>query len=589
MTKAIEIQGIPASYGVAMGEARVLFSWDAHIVERAIGEAEVAAEVARIDAAVEATLANLQVLRDSAGKSLGGPVAKIFDAQLMIAGDQEFLRRVKSEVAARLRNAEYVYSALVDEATEPLRRTNDTYMRQMLTDIEAVSKKVLGFLTNESSADANFPTNTIIVSKKLTPGEVLHFHECSVTGFVTVEGSPNSHMALIARSLSLPAVVGADKALNRIRNGTRIIVDGGLGKVFVEPDETLWEKYKKVRIASGGEAISKLAELSAFPPVTSDGHAVSLAANIELPGPRDRVLAERGAGVGLYRTEFIYLQSNHFPPEETQFETYDAIAAQYAPYPVVMRTFDLGSDKYVEELQPLVENNPALGWRGIRTSLDMPGIFRPQIRAILRASARRNVKILLPMITDAEEFSRARDFIDSVKRELQQEGRRFDENIEIGAMIEVPSAALTAPQMAACADFLSIGSNDLTQYTLAVDRDNTRVAGLYRMFHPAVVRLIDLTCQAARTKGKKVTVCGELAGDLRALPLLLGLGVETMSMNPTKIYQACLLVGVLSWREAQEFASRALEAQSADELERSVTDFHNEINARLIGARSEQA
>jgi len=568
----------------------VIYAWDAHIMERQISSAEVITEQGRVDWAVVKVTAELSRLRESAGKSMGGPAAKIFDAQLMIAGDQEFLRKVKEEIKSTERNAEFVYSSLVDQSTEPLRRSHDSYMRQMLLDIEAVSVKILGYLTGDNvHSETPFPPNTVIVARRLTPGETLSYHERGAVGIVTAEGSSTSHMALIARALGVPAVVGAEKILNQVRNGVRLIVDGGLGKVYIEPDDALWDKYKRQKRAGGREMIHKLAELPEFPPRTKDKHPVDLEANIELPGPRDKELSERGVGVGLYRTEFIYLQSNHFPPEEEQFETYDAIAAQYAPRHVVMRTFDLGSDKYVEELQPLHESNPALGWRGIRTSLDMPNIFRAQIRAILRASTRKNVKILLPMVTDFEEIVRARKFIRSMMAELRKEKRTFDSRIEIGAMVEVPASALAASTIVGVADFLSIGTNDLVQYTMAVDRDNHRVAGLYNMFHPAPLRLIAMTLDAARRAGKPVTICGEMAGELRALPLLVGMGAKALSMNPTKIYNASRLVSAFSLREAKDLMKKVLAAQTLKETEKLLNQFHARALARVKGVISERA
>ncbi len=590
MAKPSQIQGIPASPGVALGEARVVYSWDAFVAERSILPEEVPAEKLKVDLAIEKTIAELTRIRESAGKTLGSAASKIFDAQLMIAGDFEFLRKVKNGISKRLVNAESVYSSLLEESTATLRKARDPHMRQMLTDIEAVSKKALLHMTGDNlGQERRFPADTIVVAKKLTPAETLHYQELGVAGVVTSEGSAHSHMALIARAVYLPAVVAVDRAQNKIRNGVRLIVDGGLGKVFVAPDDALWESYKSRVSADAQTNIARLADLKHIPPVTTDGHTVELAANVELPGARDKILAEFGIGVGLYRTEFMYLQSNHFPDEDRQFEYYDTIAGQFAPHKVVMRTFDLGSDKYVEEFQPLQESNPALGWRGIRTSLGMPAIFKTQLRAILRASTRGNVQILLPMLTDIDEWRRAQRVIRRVMVELRNEGVEFDQSIPLGAMIEVPSAALTAECFAQQTSFLAVGTNDLAQYTLAVDRDNNRVADLYRMFHPANLKLIKLTIDAGKKFGKPVSICGEMASEPQAAPLLIGMGATSLSMAPGKLYGAAALISALSYQEMKELADKTLALATLKETEKILRQFYESAKEKAPEAFSEPA
>ena len=582
MARSANIQGIPASSGVAVGEARVVFEWDTLIRQRQIDESEVPGEIARVEQAVEKTIAELTRIRDSAGKALGGPAAKIFDAQLMIAGDFEFIRAVKDDIRTRRINAEAAYSQRVDQSTASLRRSKEPYMRQMLVDIEAVSKKVLAHMAGgDETEDYPLPPNTIVVAKKLTPAETLRLHERGVAAVVTAEGSAHSHMALIARSLYLPAVVGVERIQNKVRTGMSIIVDGGKGKVIIEPDEATLESYRKQMGSDGLSSIKKLSTLKRFPPRTRDGVEIRLAANIELPGPRDKALAERGVGVGLYRTEFIYLQSNHFPEEEEQFEYYDSIAAQYAPHTVVMRTFDLGSDKYVEELQPMVESNPALGWRGIRTSLGLPGIFKTQLRALLRASHRGNVRILLPMLSDISELLRAERAIKRVMVELRREEIPLDQHVQVGVMIEVPSAALTADCFAERAAFFAVGTNDLLQYTVAVDRDNNRVADLYRMLHPAALKLVKMTIDAGKKYGRDVSICGEMAGDAIALPLLIGMGVRSLSMDPAKLHRAARQIEALDLPEAEALARDVLSVRTLKDTERLAQEFHSALSARI--------
>lgn len=567
---------------------RVIYSFDTLIRRRSISEDEVTTEIRKVDEAVEKTIAELSGIRDSAGKSLGGPATKIFDAQLLIAGDFEFIKSVKDGISSRKLNAETVYSEMVDQSMAPLRKSEDPYMRQMMVDIEAVSKKVLAHLAGDNSEEAQpLPPNTIVIAKKLTPAETLRLKERGVAGVVTAEGGAHSHMALIARSLNLPAVVSVERIQNKVRNGARVIVDGSQGKVFIEPADAIWDSYKSKQSEDALSAITRLSELPEIPPKTTDGHTVELAANIELPGARDKALSGCGIGVGLYRTEFIYLQSNHFPGEEDQFEYYDAIAAQYAPQKVVMRTFDLGSDKFVEELQSLKEDNPALGWRGIRMSLGMPGIFKTQLRALLRASTRRNVRILLPMLSDISELIRAERAIKRVMVELRREKVAFDSDVEIGVMIETPSAALTAESFAERAAFLAIGTNDLLQYTMAVDRDNSRVAELYRALHPAGLELIQRTISAAKKHDRPVSICGEMASDAAAAPLLIGMGAGALSMDPGKLFDAAQIIAALSLTEMKDFAEQMLNAKTLKETEKLSAAFATEVKQKLAGATRE--
>ncbi|SYZ72994.1 putative Phosphoenolpyruvate-protein phosphotransferase [Candidatus Zixiibacteriota bacterium] len=568
------IKGIPASPGFSFGEARVIFKWEHPVQERVISEIDIPDEIARLDNAVEATLVELEQWRKSAGLKIGGPVAKIFDTQMMIASDREFLRKVKDEVKKSRRNVEYIYSLEVENTITPLRLSSDPYMQQMVFDIEAVSHRIISHLGGgQDHQDAQFPPNSIIVAPELSPGEVLSLYEHHASAIVTSGGNAISHMALIARSLLLPAVVGVPRAHIRIKSGDRLVIDGEKGTIIINPPEEEWEALHRNKVKLTTQHISRLQKLPVFPPRTSDGTAVDVAANIDLPGPVDDILSKHKVSVGLYRTEFLYLQSGHFPDEDKQFEVYDAVAARYFPQSVVIRTFDLGSDKYIAD-QQLHESNPALGWRGIRAALDMPKIFKDQLRAILRASTHKNVKILLPMVADISELRKASSLIKRAMVELRQRKIEFDRDIEIGVMIEVPSAAVAADLLAEKVSFFSIGSNDLTQYTLAADRDNERLARIFSPLHPAVLRLIKITLEAARKRNIPVTVCGEMSGDELAIPLLIGMGISQLSMNPSKLANACNVISKVKYGDAVALADEIMRMTTLKDIESRLFEYN---------------
>jgi len=535
-------KGLPISPGIAMGRTRVILPGEIKIAEVAIPASRVAAEIEALERAVAAAIGELQALRTTAGKKVAGPVAKIFDAQLMIAGDYEFLKQVKEQIAAQKRNAGFVYLSLVERTTVPLRHSRDLYMAQMALDIEAVSRKVLSHLEGTNQLlSANFQPDTILVGKLFTPGEVLAYRDRKAAGFIMGEGGRNSHMALIARSLMVPAVV-VEGIWTQACDDCRVVIDGSEGLIIANPTDTEWSEYQKRRKRQGPATVVRLKKLTQIPPRTRDGKPFAIAANLELPGPMDSILSEQQFPIGLYRTEFMYLQAGTFPDEETQYQHYAQIAETFADSKVMLRTFDIGSDKVATESRILHEDNPALGFRGIRPMLAMPELFKTQLRAMLRASQRGNLQIMLPMITDLSEFERARKLMAQVMLELRRERVPFDPDIQLGIMVEVPSAALMADSLAQKVDFMSIGTNDLTQYTLSADRSNGRVADLYSPYHPSVLHLIKLTVDACKRHGKPVSICGEVAGDQLALPLFMGMGVDQLSMSPVKIFDMCRLV-----------------------------------------------
>jgi phosphotransferase system enzyme I (PtsI) len=576
--KTIIIKGIPASPGIAFGEARVILRGAQSIEERIIPAAQIEQEIVRLDNAIDETLVELETWRKSAGQKIGGPVAKIFDTQVMIAADREFLRQVKEEIRASHKCADYVYSLLVESSLSPLRSSSDAYMRQMIVDIEAVSRRVITHLTGSHDKQAaKFPPDCIFVAQEFTPAEILGLYEGHAAGIVTTGGSAISHMALVARSLLLPTVVAAEQSHLKIKSGDRIIIDGDSGQVTINPTDEEWKELRKNKTKLTSQHIIRLQKLPNFPPKTADGVEINVAANIDLPGPIDEILSKHKVGVGLYRTEFLYLQHGSFPSEDKQFEVYDEVIGKYYPQPVVVRTFDLGSDKYFAGDKQIHENNPALGWRGIRAALDMPKIFKDQLRAILRASYRKNVKILLPMVADISELRKASSLIKRSMVELRQKGVPFDKDIEIGVMIEVPSAAVAAEDMAEKTSFFSIGSNDLTQYTLAADRDNQRLARIFNSLHPSVLRLIRITMEAAQKHHIPVAVCGEMSGDVLAIPLLIGMGISQLSMNPSKLPAACRLISRINYKDTIKLAEEVAKMRTSTEVEHRLFEFNSSL------------
>ena len=576
ITKRTIIKGTPISGGIVLGHARVILPGDVEFAEISVPAARINDEIAALEEAVRLTTLEIQELLDSAAKKIGGPVAKIFDAQLLIADDEQFLNQVKQEIRSKRRNAGFVYNSLIRSTTAPLKSSPEPYLRQMATDIEAVAQRVLSHLSGNDKCELKFAPNTVLVGKMFTPGDVLSYRQRKAIGFLVGESGANSHMALISRALRLPVVM-AKNAYFEIANDSRLIIDGTSGEIIVNPTHGDWSEYQKRKKRQGPATITRIKKLTDVPPLTADGRAVNIGANLTLRGPADDILSERNIPVGLYRTEFLYLANNRFPDEDAQYEYYKAIAEKYTSSYVVFRTFDLGYDKLVADTDWPQEDNPALGWRGIRAMLDMNQIFKTQVRALLRASTLNNIKILLPMITDVSELDQARKLISQVKFKLRKQQIPFDENIEVGIMIEVPSAAMTAETLTKKADFVSIGTNDLTQYTLAADRANNRVAGLYSAFHPSVLRLIKMTVDAAKKRGKSVSICGELAGELLALPLLVGLELDLLSMNPARIFDLCRAVRKIDSGMARHLLSSVLASESQQQVVHMLQTYRNEL------------
>jgi len=569
--------------GIAFGPARLVWPGDMHIPEITVTAIGATEQIKALEKAVNETAGELRELRDSASKKMGGPVSKIFDAQLMIASDQDFLSKVKNDIKSRRRNAAFIYDDHVKRTTAPLKSSGDAYIRQMAQDIEAVADRIVTHLSGNNKKKLEFEPNTVLVGRSFTPGEVLNYRQQKVAGFVVKEGGPNSHMALIARALYLPVVIIIDLTPSDIKTGSDIILDGIDGKVVVSPTKEEIALYQNLKKRLGPALITRIKGLKKIPPETRDGVKINIGANITLPGPAEDILAECKIPVGLYRSEFMYLSNNRFPDEETQYEQYELVAGKFAGTSVTIRTFDLGYDKLSSDAVWPLEDNPALGWRGIRPMLDMKDVFKQQVRAILRASTRKNVRILVPMVADLSEVEKTKKLIAQIKFSLKKKRIPFDENIPLGIMVEIPAAVLMADILFPRVDFVAIGTNDLTQYTLAADRKNSKVAGLYNNFHPAVLKLIFETVAAAKRHHRPVSVCGEMAGDPVALPFFIGIKVDSLSMSPSRIVDLSRMINKIDTNSLPPLVKAVMASPTAETVIKRLESFTNALESRKTG------
>jgi phosphotransferase system enzyme I (PtsI) len=530
-------------------------------------EAALAEEVNRLEKALVQTRHQILDIQHKVSQRMGAEEGSIFDAHLLVLEDRTLLDEVMRVIREQKVNAEHAFHTVAERYAATLSAIEDDYLRERATDMRDVTARVLNNLLGlEEETDLrHLKEPCIIVSHDLTPSNTAQLDKRKVLGFVTDVGSKTSHTAIMARSLRIPAVVGLKDVSGQLESGQYALLDGLNGVLIVNPtDQTLYE-YGQL-ILRQATFQQRLNDLLAEPAVTLDGHRVLLNANIEQAADAEQVKANGAEGVGLFRTEYLFLNHERLPGEEQQYQSYREAAAALKPLPVVIRTLDLGGDKFLAHMTMPTELNPFLGWRAIRISLQERDIFRAQLRAILRASAEGNLKVMYPMISGLDELKQANALLEEYKAELRQEKVAFDENLEVGAMIETPSAAMVADSLAKRVKFFSIGTNDLIQYSLAVDRMNEKIAHLYEPTHPAIVRLIKTTVDAAHKHGVRVTVCGEMAGDPVLAPLLLGLGVDELSAAPSLVPPLKFLIRRLKLSEAQELGAFALECESAAEI-----------------------
>jgi phosphotransferase system enzyme I (PtsI) len=552
--------------------------------ERELQAGEEASEIARLEHALVQTRRQIQELQHQVSENMGASESGIFEAHLLVLEDPVLIDEVGRLIAEQRVNAEAAFQRVAGRYMESLGRIEDEYLRERAADMRDVTTRVLGNLTGRTDPSVlpHLAEPCIIVSHDLSPSTTALLDRRLVLGFATDIGGRTSHTAIMARSLQIPAVVGVRDASRQLQTGQSVLLDGYHGLLILNPtDQTLYE-YGQLQ-QKQDDLSHKLQSLRDEPAVTLDGVRVLLSANLERASDVEAVRACGAEGVGLLRTEFLFLNRSTLPTEEEQYEVYRTVASAVKPQPLVIRTLDLGGDKFLSHLDVPTEMNPFLGWRAIRFCLQETEIFRAQLRAILRASAEGNIKMMYPMISGLDEMVQANALVRKYQEELQREGVVIDATMEIGAMIEIPSAVLVANALAGCAAFFSVGTNDLIQYTLAVDRLNEKITHLYEPTHPAIIRLIQLTVEAARRKGIWVGVCGEMAGDPVLVPLLLGLGVNELSAAVGAVPEVKFLIRRLKMSEANELAAFALQCDSAGEILSRCEALAHRIAPALFG------
>jgi phosphotransferase system enzyme I (PtsI) len=560
-------RGIAVSAGICRGKILVLHRARHIIARRGLADSEINEEVGRFEKALVQTRQQVLEIQDKVLENLSAKEADIFEAHLLMLEDQVLVDEVIRMIRDQKVNADFAFHTVAERYVTALVAADDEYLRERANDMRDLSARVLdNLLEVRDEFDLRHITEPcILVSHDISPSTTAQLDKKFVLGFATDIGGQTSHTAIMARSLGIPAVVGLQTASQELESGDYALLDGYNGTVVVNPtDQTLFEYGQLAKIKASLE--EKLQEIKQQPAVTLDGKSIHLSANIEDQHDIEAVLSHGAEGVGLFRTEYLFINRESLPTEEEQYQSYRKVAAALKPNPVIIRTLDLGGDKFASHLQLAKEVNPFLGWRAIRFCLAQPKLFRAQLRAILRASAEGNVKMMYPMISGLEELNQANALVEKCRTELRAEGAPFDEKMEIGAMIEIPSAALIADTLATRVKFFSIGSNDLIQYTLAADRTNERVSHLYEPTHPAIIRLIKTTVDAAHQHGIWAGVCGEIAGDPVLAPLLIGLGVDELSAAPTVVAQVKYMVRRLKLSEAQALAEFALQCESPAEI-----------------------
>ncbi|AWD12569.1 phosphoenolpyruvate--protein phosphotransferase [Bacillus sp. JNUCC-22] len=568
-----ELKGIGASAGIAIAKAYRLEEPDLTVEKKNIADA--AAEVSRFDEAIVRSKEELEKIKEHALKELGQDKADIFSAHLLVLSDPELLNPVKEKISTDSVNAEFALKETASMFVTMFESMDNEYMKERAADIRDVTKRVTGHLLGvEIPNPSMISEEVVIVAEDLTPSDTAQLNRQFVKGFTTDIGGRTSHSAIMARSLEIPAVVGTKAATGTIENGVTVIVDGIDGDVIIDPSSETLKKYEEKHSAYLAQK-AEWAKLVNEPTVSKDGHHVELAANIGTPDDVKGVLENGGEAVGLYRTEFLYMGRDQLPTEDEQFDAYKTVLERMEGKSVVVRTLDIGGDKELPYLQLPKEMNPFLGYRAIRLCLEEQEIFRTQLRALLRASTYGNLKIMFPMIATVNEFKQAKAILLEEKEKLVEAGVAVADDIEVGMMVEIPSTAVIADQFAAEVDFFSIGTNDLIQYTMAADRMNERVAYLYQPYNPAILRLITLVIEAAHKEGKWVGMCGEMAGDEIAIPILLGLGLDEFSMSATSILPARTQISKLSKKEAESFKETILSMSTTEEVVAFVKETFN--------------
>lgn len=560
----MNIKGIAASNGIAIAKAFKLIEPELTVVKSTIADVE--AEINLYKEALVKTTEELQKIKVKAAQNLSEEEAAVFDAHINMANDPELLSQTTDKIKAESVNASYAFDEVSTMFITMFESMDNEYFRERAADIKDIKKRILAHLLGVKVNDpSTIDEQVVIIAEDLTPSDTAQLDRNFVKGFATNIGGRTSHSAIMARSLEIPAVVGTKTILEDVKDGDMIILDGLEGNVIINPSADQVSHYEEVAKAYEAQK-AEWAKLKNEKTVSKDGQHVELAANIGTPNDVEGVLGNGGEAVGLYRTEFLYMGRDNFPTEEEQFEAYKAVLEAMGEKPVVVRTLDIGGDKELPYLHLPKEMNPFLGYRAVRLCLDDTDLFRTQLRALLRASAYGKLRIMFPMIATLNEFRAAKALLLEEKAKLVSEGVTVSDEIEVGMMVEIPSAAVLADQFAKEVDFFSIGTNDLIQYTMAADRMNEKVSYLYQPYNPSILRLVKMVIDAAHKEGKWTGMCGEMAGDQTAIPLLLGLGLDEFSMSATSILPAPSLISKLSKAEMAELAAEALNKSTVEEV-----------------------
>ncbi|MEJ7490948.1 phosphoenolpyruvate--protein phosphotransferase [Staphylococcus lugdunensis] len=562
------INGIAASDGVAIAKAYLLVEPDLSFTNEKITDID--AEINKFKNAVEASKIELTKIRNNAEKQLGADKAAIFDAHLLVLDDPELIQPIEDKISNEKVNAPQALNEVTSQFITIFESMDNEYMKERAADIRDVSKRLLAHILGvELPNPSIIDESVVIVGNDLTPSDTAQLNKDFVQGFVTNIGGRTSHSAIMSRSLEIPAVVGTKSITHQVKQGDMIIVDGITGDVIIDPteDELIAYQHKRERFFEDKKELQKLRDAET---VSLDGIHAELAANIGTPDDLYGVIENGAEGIGLYRTEFLYMGRDQMPTEDEQFEAYKKVLETMKDKRVVVRTLDIGGDKELPYLNLPKEMNPFLGYRAIRLCLDQPDIFRPQLRALLRASAYGKLNIMFPMVATINEFRDAKALLLEEKENLKNEGHDVSDDIELGIMVEIPSTAALADIFAKEVDFFSIGTNDLIQYTMAADRMSERVSYFYQPYNPAILRLVKQVIEASHKEGKWTGMCGEMAGDETAIPLLLGLGLDEFSMSATSILKARRQINGLSKNEMTELANRAINCSTQEQVKELV-------------------
>lgn len=568
------LKGIPVSAGVAIAQAMHIQPADTKITKKHIEQTQISPEQEKLEICIHKTEEQLTSMHQQLLNDVGDEQAAIISAHLAMLQDPSFVGEMKQKISNELVDASTAINVVVDQFVQIFQSMEDEYMRERATDISDVGKRLLQNLLGQSTTNFQEMNHAfILVADDLTPSETVSLPRKLVQGIIVAKGGKTSHAAILARSLGIPAIMGVgDSLLTKVKPKDQLVIDGSTGEIFVNPEQSLITTYEAKRETEQTEK-EQLAKLKDIKTVTTDGKPIELVANIKGPQDAEDVLNHGAEGIGLFRSEFLFMDRKSLPSEEEQYQAYAEVVRKMGDKPVIIRTLDIGGDKHLPYLDLPQEMNPFLGWRAVRISLSRPELFKTQLRALLRASNHGNVKIMFPMISHLEQIQQVKQILEETKKQLTKDNITFDPNIEIGIMIEIPSACLIADALAKEVQFFSIGTNDLVQYTLAVDRMNERISDLYNHFHPAIIRLIKLVIDASHRQEIWTGMCGEMAGDPLATELLLGLGLDEFSVTHTLIPRIKQKLLQSSTEKAEQVANHVLALDTPQEVEKYLSQL----------------